>query len=259
MRRIALVCFALALAACPGRVQYPECKTDGDCADHGQVCINGFCKECRDDSNCASRPDRPVCRDAICVAKSQCAKNEDCGPGMKCAQDRCVPECESDADCAGGARCSQGRCVAQERCNADADCPRGKACVDRVCKSQEEAKRVGDCNLKPVYFGYDDATLSPDARKALDDEFQCVRRLQFRRLVIAGHTDERGTTEYNLALGERRASAVKGYLSSLGVGADRMRTLSYGSERPVCTEHEESCWSQNRRAHMVVTGRSNQG
>ena len=82
MRPIVLVCFALAMAACPGRVQYPECKTDGDCAEHGQVCINGFCKECRDDSNCASHPDRPVCRDAICVAKRQCAKSEDCGPGF---------------------------------------------------------------------------------------------------------------------------------------------------------------------------------
>jgi len=102
MRPIVLVCFALAMAACPGRVQYPECKTDGDCAEHGQVCINGFCKECRDDSNCASHPDRPVCRDAICVAKPQCAKNEDCGAGMKCAEGRCAPECASDADCAVG-------------------------------------------------------------------------------------------------------------------------------------------------------------
>ena len=72
-------------------------------------------------------------------------------------------------------------------------------------------------------------------------------------------SDERGTSEYNLALGERRANAVRDYLGSLGVGPNRMRTISYGKERPVCTQNEESCWSQNRRAHMVVTGRSNVG
>jgi len=251
MRPIVLVCFALAMAACPGRVQYPECKTDGDCAEHGQVCINGFCKECRDDSNCASHPDRPVCRDAICVAKPQCAKNEDCGPGMKCAEGRCAPECASDADCPGGARCLQGRCAAEERCTGDADCPKGKACVDRVCKSQEEAKRIGDCSLKPVYFGYDDATLSPEARKLLDDAFQCLRRVQFRRVVVAGHTDERGTTEYNLALGERRAEAVRRYLAQLGAEPGKLKAISYGKERSANPGHDEVAWAKNRRAEIA--------
>jgi len=68
--------------------------------------------------------------------------------------------------------------------------------------------------------------------------------------------DSRGTSEYNLALGERRANAVRDYLTSLGVAGTRMRTISYGKERPVCTEEVESCWSQNRRAHPLVTGRN---
>jgi peptidoglycan-associated lipoprotein len=110
-----------------------------------------------------------------------------------------------------------------------------------------------------VYFEYDESNLSDDAREKLNRNADLLKSQTRLNITIEGHADERGTNEYNLALGERRANAVKSYLSSLGVGADRMRTLSYGSERPVCTEHEDSCWSQNRRAHMVVTGRANQG
>ena len=110
-----------------------------------------------------------------------------------------------------------------------------------------------------VYFAFDESALTDDARAKLSRNADLLKAQARLNLTIEGHCDERGTNEYNLALGERRASAVKGYLSSLGVGADRMRTLSYGSERPVCTEHEESCWSQNRRGHMVITGRANQG
>ena len=109
-----------------------------------------------------------------------------------------------------------------------------------------------------VFFSYDESSLSDDARGKLSRNADLLKA-QRLDMTIEGHCDERGTNEYNLALGERRANAVKSYLGSLGVNASRMRTLSYGSERPVCTEHEESCWSQNRRAHMVMTGRANQG
>jgi peptidoglycan-associated lipoprotein len=121
----------------------------------------------------------------------------------------------------------------------------------------EELRRRG---FSPdVYFAFDESALSDDARGKLSRNADLLKAQGRLNLTIEGHCDERGTSEYNLALGERRASAVKSYLSSLGVGGDRMRTLSYGSERPACTEHEESCWSQNRRAHMVITGRTNQG
>ncbi|MBV8200624.1 MAG: peptidoglycan-associated lipoprotein Pal [Acidobacteria bacterium] len=110
-----------------------------------------------------------------------------------------------------------------------------------------------------VYFAFDESALNDDARGKLSRNADLLKAQARLNLTIEGHCDERGTSEYNLALGERRAAAVRSYLASLGVGADRMRTLSYGSERPVCTEHEESCWSQNRRAHMVITGRAGQG
>ena len=121
----------------------------------------------------------------------------------------------------------------------------------------EELRRRG---FSPdVYFAFDESSLSDDARGKLARNADLLKAQARLNLTIEGHCDERGTSEYNLALGERRANSVRDYLTSLGVGHERMRTLSYGSERPVCTEHEESCWSQNRRAHMIVTGRANQG
>lgn len=110
-----------------------------------------------------------------------------------------------------------------------------------------------------IYFNYDEASLSDEARQRLARNADLLRGQPNFTLTIEGHCDERGTNEYNLALGERRANAARDYLSSLGVGGDRMRTISYGEERPACTESDESCWSQNRRGHMVITGRSNVG
>lgn len=109
-----------------------------------------------------------------------------------------------------------------------------------------------------IYFDYDESTLSEDTRQKLARNADLIKATQFL-VTIEGHADSRGTNEYNLALGERRANAVRDYLGSLGVSADRLRTISYGEERGVCTEDEESCWSQNRRAHMIITGRSNVG
>ncbi len=121
----------------------------------------------------------------------------------------------------------------------------------------EELRRRG---FSPdVYFNYDEDSLSDDTRDKLARNADLLKSSPQLAILIEGHADERGTNEYNLALGDRRANAVRDYLSSLGVNADRLRTLSYGEERPVCTQTEESCWSQNRRAHMIVTGRSNVG
>jgi peptidoglycan-associated lipoprotein len=110
-----------------------------------------------------------------------------------------------------------------------------------------------------VYFEYDESSLSDDARAKLARNADLLKSQGQFLVTIEGHADERGTNEYNLALGDRRANAVRDYLGSLGVSGDRLRTLSYGEERPVCTQSDESCWSQNRRGHMVITGRANVG
>ena len=121
----------------------------------------------------------------------------------------------------------------------------------------EELRRRGFSS--DVYFDYDESTLTDDTRNKLSRNADLLKSSPQFTITIEGHADERGTNEYNLALGERRASAVKDYITSLGVAGDRVRTISYGEERPVCTQSEESCWSQNRRAHMIITGRSNVG
>lgn len=109
--------------------------------------------------------------------------------------------------------------------------------------------------LGDVYYAYDSSDLSPEARQRLAANARFFNEHPVFEALIEGHCDERGTPEYNLALGERRASSARSYLASLGVDGARLRTITYGEERPVCTESEEACWSQNRRAHFLVTGR----
>ncbi len=107
-----------------------------------------------------------------------------------------------------------------------------------------------------VYFDYDKYDLKPQARTGLQKNAAFMRANPRLVFAVEGHCDERGTNEYNLALGERRANAARDYLTSLGVDGGSMRTVSYGEERPDCTEHHEGCWSRNRRAHFVVVGKS---
>lgn len=106
-----------------------------------------------------------------------------------------------------------------------------------------------------VYFAFDQSNLREEAREKLSSNARWLRQYPEFVLRIEGHCDERGTNEYNLALGERRANTAKDYLVSLGIDADRLNTISYGEERPVCTESDEACWQRNRRAHLVITGR----
>jgi peptidoglycan-associated lipoprotein len=107
--------------------------------------------------------------------------------------------------------------------------------------------------LKPVFFDYDSSDLSPAAQSALDENATLLKRYGTWTVTIEGHCDERGSAEYNLALGERRAVAARAYLLSLGVAADRLRTVSYGKEFPFDAGHDEGAWAKNRRAHFVIT------
>lgn len=108
--------------------------------------------------------------------------------------------------------------------------------------------------LLDAYFDYNKAELRTDARTALNNDSSELRSLlkEFpnAKFVVEGNCDERGSPEYNLALGDRRAKAAYEFLTQIGVPAERMSTVSYGQERPVCTEHDETCWQKNRRAHL---------
>jgi peptidoglycan-associated lipoprotein len=112
-----------------------------------------------------------------------------------------------------------------------------------------------DSPFKPVFFGLDNADLSPEGRAALDENATILKTYSTWTVTIEGHCDERGTAEYNLALGDRRAEAAKAYLVSLGIPASRVRTVSYGKEFPFDPGHDESAWARNRRAHTVITGK----
>lgn len=110
--------------------------------------------------------------------------------------------------------------------------------------------------LIDVHFEFDRADIRDVDRSILTRDAEILRKFDFLRVTVEGHCDERGTVEYNLALGERRAAATRDYLVSLGVAADRLRTASYGKEVPTCYEHGEDCWARNRRAHLTVSGKN---
>ena len=109
--------------------------------------------------------------------------------------------------------------------------------------------------LTDAYFDYDQSDLRDDARTALSGNAEWLKRYPSIQVLVEGHCDERGTSAYNLALGDHRANAARDYVASLGISAARVRTVSYGKERPFCTESSESCWQQNRRAHFVITAK----
>ena len=106
-------------------------------------------------------------------------------------------------------------------------------------------------DVRDAYFDYNKADVRADAREALAKTGDFLKNYPQVKVTIEGHCDERGSTEYNLALGDRRASATKKYLVSLGIAADRLSTVSYGKEKPACTESNEDCWQKNRRGHFV--------
>ena len=110
--------------------------------------------------------------------------------------------------------------------------------------------------LGDVYFDFDEYELKPEAIERLSKNAAFLKENPQFLLTIEGHCDERGTNEYNIALGDRRANAARSYLASLGVSGDRLRTISKGEEQPQCMESSESCWWRNRRAHFLITGRS---
>jgi peptidoglycan-associated lipoprotein len=106
-------------------------------------------------------------------------------------------------------------------------------------------------NVKDIYFDYDKSDVRLDQQSALQGDIAFLTQHPNVHFTIEGHCDERGSTEYNLGLGDNRANSVKSALIQGGVSADNIKTISYGKEKPFCTEHNEACWQQNRRAHFV--------
>ena len=142
---------------------------------------------------------------------------------------------------------------AETRVTPPPPAPREDVVASPIAGSIAELNSKGYLNA--AYFDYDKADLRDDARGTLAGNADWLKKFPSVQVLIEGHCDERGTSAYNLALGDRRANAARDYLASLGVDATRMKTVSYGKERPGCTESTEACWQKNRRAAFVITAK----
>ena len=229
-------------------IQYPNCENDDHCKEQSEFCLNGKCAECRLDTHCGEG--------RRCVAggcekiPGFCKGNTDCVGKEKCRNNQCGPECTNDAECGTGERCNdEGKCVASV-CVTDSDCPDGQDCRDGNCVSKPVSSGSGACsNLEPVFFDYDESALRADARNTLRKHADCVNS-EKKRLLIEGHCDDRGTEEYNLALGERRAKTTRDYIEQLGVRRSMMKTISYGESKPAKYGKTESVFQLNRRCEF---------
>jgi peptidoglycan-associated lipoprotein len=188
--------------------KYPACEEDADCKA-GEFCVNDLCQQCR--------------------------TSDDCGPGQQCNAGACE-------DIAG-------------YCDDAKPCPGGQECVNNSCQTPftppppPEAKADdGPCQLETVYFAFDSSTLESSARDAIAKNAQCIRARGMAGVKVTGYTDPRGTEEYNLALGDRRARSVEQYLGSLGVDAKGLSTASMGEE--MSQGADESGWARDRRVEF---------
>lgn len=216
---------AVMLCGCPPT--YPKCESDAHCAEKGEVCVQGQCRECATDANCK--------------------------PGFVCDANRCVPkpECKNDTGCGPGKKCRDGKCKEAPReegaCSVDADCPSGEECKSGRC-----AVKVGavGCDFSPVRFEFNESRLTSDAQNRLTAVAECMKKEGFK-LRLEGHADERGTEEYNLQLSNRRAASVKRFLADLGAKDALLETVGYGENRPTMPGASEEAWSANRRVELV--------
>ena len=153
----------------------------------------------------------------------------------------------------GGAGAGAGGTGAGGAGSAGAGGAGGAAATGTTIPSLPSPKEfVESAALRDVYFDFDHYDVRAGDKGTLDENAKWLKSNQSALLLIEGHADERGTNEYNLALGERRAKATRDYLVSVGIDAGRITVISYGEERPTCTEKAEGCWAKNRRAHFLV-------
>lgn len=247
MALVGLAALAALAAGCGPK--YPKCDKDAQCADKGEVCVEGLCQQCRDDGQCAAGQQ---CKGGRCEAKPECASNADCSGNQICRSGKCQLECSADGDCGAGLKCANNRCVDKNSCDSAADCAPGMACIGGRCQAQTSQASRAMCDYPTVRFPFNEATLSGSVKSGLQQVADCLKsKSASARLVVEGHCDERGTEEYNLALGDRRARAVQDFLKRLGVPAARIEVISKGEAQPLDGRSTEDAWEKNRRAEFI--------
>lgn len=237
---------------CPGP-DWPKCENDDHCkADkdgntykRDLMCVFGQCQECAKNEHCTGGK---VCKGYRCVAPAECETDQECSDNKVCQGGKCKIECTSDAVCGYGKSCNNNRCETKIECTQDADCQEGQSCVNNSCQS---AGSGGECSIEPrIHFEFNEAAITQESRTVLDNNVDCLKKKPEIRITIEGHCDERGTAEYNLALGERRAASTRKYMQRLGIDSGRIKIISYGEEQPMNNGSNESAWGQNRRAEF---------
>ena len=191
--------------------EYPNCDNDEDCHE-GEFCVNGMCQMCR--------------------------TNDDCPTGQQCTGGRCDPIpgfCQSTADCPDGQECRDNRCVAPVQSQTEMPEP----------EPTEQA-----CSIEPVYFAFDSDNLQTGTRDTISANYRCMKEKGMSSVHLTGPADPRGTEEYNLALGARRARSVKQYLTSLGLEAGNVSVSSMGEE--MASGSDESGWAQDRKVMFAA-------
>jgi peptidoglycan-associated lipoprotein len=142
----------------------------------------------------------------------------------------------------------------KEAVTAPSPAPAPAAAPEVKSEEPEERATVSGTGLKLIYFDFDKSFIRDDARPVMQANAEWLKAHPKVNVRIEGHGDERGTIEYNQALGQRRAASAKKYLVDTGVSSGRISLLSYGKEKPACTDHDETCWQKNRRDDLVETG-----
>jgi peptidoglycan-associated lipoprotein len=135
-------------------------------------------------------------------------------------------------------------------CNGDVDCGDKQLCIRNQCV--DISNGLAECSSLRVHFALNSSEIDSGDRPNLERSARCLKADHALHVAIEGNADERGTEEYNLALGDRRATSVAKYLEALGSSSAQLKTVSYGKENPVCTEHDEDCWQKNRRAELKL-------
>jgi peptidoglycan-associated lipoprotein len=227
MRRSTTTCLlALMVAVVLGGCgpTYPKCDSDKDCKEKNEYCVNGMCQQCRNDGDC--KPGQ-ICNKGRCeAAKKSCSADGDCPPDQSCIDGACKP-CSSDSECGEGGKCSNGRCKRA------------------AAKLPDAPETPGPCKLEAVYFDFNESVLTTEANGAIERNAECIKKGGSRSVTLTGHTDPRGTEEYNLALSDKRAASVKDRLTRTGVDGGKLKMVAKGEIEATGTD--ESGWVKDRR------------
>jgi peptidoglycan-associated lipoprotein len=138
--------------------------------------------------------------------------------------------------------------AATRTCSSDLDCGERQLCIRSQCV--DITPGLPECSTERIHFDFNQADIHPDETAKLQRVGRCLKADHALHVTIEGNADERGTEDWNLALGDKRATAVENYLEQLGVSKAQLKTVSYGKDRPLCSQHNEECWAKNRRAAL---------